>query len=81
MTSAKEKLFGIILIVVGAFPLLMNISSFSVYMKQYAWVSYVYSGQIAYAYQAIIIILGVFLLLDFRRKAPAYPPYPYPPRR
>ena len=76
MSSAKEKLIGIILIIVGAFPLLMNITSFSDSLKPYSFVSYLNAG--GYIYQIIIIVLAALLLYSPRPRA--YAAYP-PPRR
>ena len=73
--GAKEKLVGIILVIVGAFPLLMNITSISDSLKQYTFISYLMAGEPIY--QVIIIILGALLLYTPRPKSP----YPYPPRR
>lgn len=73
--GAKEKLIGIILVIVGAFPLLMNITSVSDSLKQYAFISYLMAGQPIY--QIIIIILGVLLLWSPKARSP----YPYPSRR
>jgi len=72
--GAKEKLVGIILLIVGAFPLLMNITSISDSLKQYTFISYVMAGEPIY--QIIIIILGILLLWSPKPKA-----YSYPPRR
>ena len=73
--GAKEKLVGIILLIVGAFPLLMNITSVSDSLKQYTFISYLMAGQPIY--QIILIILGILLLWSPRPRAA----YPYPPRR
>ena len=72
--GAKEKLVGIILLIVGIFPLLMNITSISDSLKQYTFISYLNAG--GYIYQIVLIILGVLLLYTPRPKA-----YPYPSRR
>ena len=72
--GAKEKLVGIILIIVGVFPLLMNITSVSDSLKQYTFISYLNAG--GPIYQIIIIILGGLLLYTPKPRA-----YPYPPRR
>ena len=72
--GAKEKLVGIILLIVGIFPLLMNITSISDSLKQYTFISYLNAG--GYIYQIVLIILGVLLLYTPRPNA-----YPYPSRR
>jgi hypothetical protein len=73
MTGAKEKLVGILLIIVGAFPLFMNVKSISDSLSKYSFITYLAAG--GYVYQIIIIVLAVLLL---------YTPRPrtyYPPRR
>lgn len=56
----KEKLIGIILIIVGAFPLLLKIDIISTAFLKYAFLSYLIPGNIIY--QIIIIILGALLI-------------------
>jgi hypothetical protein len=75
MSNAKEKLVGILLIIVGAFPLLMNVKSISDSLSKYSFVSYLTAG--GYIYQIIIIVLAVLLLWSPRPRTA----YPYPPRR
>jgi hypothetical protein len=73
--GAKEKLIGIILIIVGAFPLLMKITSFSDLLKQYSsFISYITID--SYIYPIIIIVLGVLLIYSPKPKQN----YPYPRR-
>ena len=71
MGTAKEKLVGIIIIIIGAFPLLMNIESFANSLKQYTFMTYLMAGQPVY--QIILILLGVLLLYSPKPKG-----YPYP---
>jgi len=73
--GGKEKLVGIILLVVGAFPLLLKIKSVSDSLSQYAFLQYLSPD--AYIYPIVIIILGALLLYTPRPRSP----YPYPPRR
>jgi hypothetical protein len=73
--GAKEKLIGIIVIIAGAFPLLMSVKSISDSLNQYSFVSYLTAG--GYVYQAIIIVLGILLLWSPKPKSH----YPYPPKR
>jgi hypothetical protein len=75
--GAKEKLLGIIVIVAGAFPLLMGVKSISDSLNKYSFVSYLTAG--GYIYQAIIIVIGILLLYSPRPRAPRYA-YP-PPKR
>ena len=72
--SGKEKLVGIIIILAGAFPLLMKLESFSTLITKYPFLSYVQAGEPVY--QIIIILLGVLLLWTPKQKM-----YGYPPRR
>jgi len=73
--GAKEKLVGILMIIVGAFPLLLKIQSVSDSLKPYTFLTYLNAGEPIY--QIIIIILGGLLLYSPRPRSP----YPYPPRR
>lgn len=70
--SAKSNLIGIIIIIVGAFPLLLNIKSISDSLAPYTFLSYIQAGQPVY--QMILILLGVLLLWNPRPKAYGYPP-------
>ncbi len=74
MSTAKSALIGIVVIIVGAFPLLSNIASIKASLASYPFLSYIQAGQPLY--QIIIILLGVLLLWNPRPKA-----YGYPPRR
>lgn len=74
MTNAKSALVGILMIIIGAFPLLLNIASIKASLAPYSFLSYVRAGQPLY--QIIIIILGVLLLWNPRPRS-----YGYPPRR
>ncbi len=69
--SAKSGLIGIIVIIVGAFPLLLNIASIKASLAAYPFLTYVQAGQPAY--QIILILLGVFLLWNPKPKAYGYP--------
>jgi hypothetical protein len=60
--TAKEKVIGLILIIVGAIPFLVQMKLFS----DPKLVPYLTPGGIVY--QVIIIILGILLLLEFRRR-------------
>ena len=56
----KEKLIGIILIVIGALPFLLKIDSISNVFTGNTVLSYIIPGEIVY--QLIIIILGILLV-------------------
>ncbi len=70
--SAKSGLVGIIIIIVGAFPLLLNINSIKNSLAPYAFLSYVQAGQPVY--QIVLILLGVFLLWNPKPNVYGYPP-------
>jgi hypothetical protein len=72
--GAKSGLVGILMIIVGAFPLLLNIASIKNSLASYSFLSYIQAGQPLY--QIILILLGVILLWNPRPRA-----YGYPPRR
>lgn len=74
MVTAKSTLVGILIIIVGAFPLLLNIASIKQSLASYTFLSYVQAGQPVY--QIIIILLGVLLLWNPRPRG-----YGYAPRR
>jgi len=72
MTTAKTGLIGILMIIIGAFPLLLNIKSISDSLAPYTFLSYVQAGQPVY--QIILILLGVLLLWNPRPRQYGYPP-------
>lgn len=74
--AAKEKIIGLLIVLVGAFPLLLKMKSIQDSLSQYPVLQYLNAGEPVY--QIIIIILGVFLLLSFKPKDYNYR---YPPRR
>jgi len=71
MSTAKSALIGIVMIIAGAFPLLLNIASIKASLTSYTFLSYVQAGQPVY--QIIIILLGVLLLWNPKPKAYGYP--------
>jgi len=60
--AAKEKIIGIILVLIGALPFLLKIESINNLLGQY---TFLLPGEIIY--QLIIIILGIFLVISKRR--------------
>lgn len=74
MATAKSGLVGIIIIIVGAFPLLLNIKSISDSLAPYTFLLYVQAGEPVY--QIILILLGVLLIWNPKPRT-----YGYPPRR
>jgi len=61
--AVKEKLIGIILIIVGALPFLLQIESVNQSLPADI-MSYLAPGEIVY--QVVIIALGVWLILKVR---------------
>ena len=68
----KEKLLGIVLILIGIFPLLLKIKSIASSLANYKFLSYLIPGEIAY--QIIIIIIGILLVWSMkpRQRMPKY---------
>ncbi|MEM0465559.1 MAG: hypothetical protein QXW97_02550 [Candidatus Pacearchaeota archaeon] len=62
--TPKEKIVGILLIIIGIFPLLMMIESFKDSISKYNFLDYFIPGNPAFAYQLIIIILGLLLIFS-----------------
>ena len=60
----KEKLSGLILIIVGAYPFLLKISSINAALGKFTWLL---PGQALY--QIVLILLGAFLLIEKKRPA------------
>lgn len=60
--SLKEKIIGVLLIIVGVVPLLLKIPS----LKDNQYLNYLIPGDIIY--QAILIILGIILLYSIQVK-------------
>jgi len=63
--AIKEKLIGIILIVVGALPFLLQIESVNQSLPADI-LSYLAPGEIVY--QIVIIALGIWLILKVRHR-------------
>ena len=65
----KEKIIGVVLIVLGALPFLLGIESINTSLQNYGIATLLNPGEIIY--QVIIIILGALLLIRLRgRQAP-----------
>lgn len=60
----KEKVIGLILVIVGAIPTLLKIESFAAATEKYAFLKLIIPGTMAY--QAIIILLGISLIWTLR---------------
>jgi hypothetical protein len=60
----KEKIIGIILIILGALPFLLKIDKISSTFTKYKFLTYLVPGEIIY--QLAIIILGVSLIWTLR---------------
>jgi hypothetical protein len=66
--AAKDKLIGIVLIIVGAFPLLMAIESIKTSLSSYTFLTYLIPEKVAILYQVIIILLGVMLVWTMQQR-------------
>lgn len=56
----KEKLLGLILIIIGALPFLLKIGAIENFFSKYKFLSYLVPGEIIY--RIILILIGVFLI-------------------
>jgi hypothetical protein len=55
----KAKIAGIILIIVGALPFLLNIGQVSAIFDKYKFLSFILPG--GFGYQLLIILIGIWL--------------------
>ena len=62
--GAKEKIIGILLIIIGALPFLLNIQEVLDFFSKNGLLFAFTPGEIVY--QIIIIVLGVLLIWTFR---------------
>ena len=60
----KEKLFGMLLIIIGALPLLLKIGAVGDFFAKYKFLSYLVPGEIIY--QLVLIIIGGLLIWKVR---------------
>ena len=60
----KEKLIGLILIVLGAWPFLLKIEAVESFFSAYKFLEMLTPGEIVF--QVALIVLGVLLVLKFR---------------
>ena len=66
----KEKLFGIILVGLGALPFLLKIESIGTAFTSNKILSYLTPGEIVY--QVAIIILGILLIWTVKPRLESY---------
>jgi len=60
----KEKLLGLILIIIGALPFLLKIDRIAAFFAKYKFLSYIVPGEIIY--QIILIVIGILLIWRIR---------------
>ena len=60
----KDKLVGIILIVLGVWPFLLKIESVAAYFATYKFLEVLTPGEIVY--QVVLILLGILLVWKVR---------------
>ncbi len=65
--AIKEKLIGLVLIIVGAWPFLLKINLIGNFFSQYKFLEVMTPGEIIY--QTIVIILGIMLLWKLKTRA------------
>lgn len=58
--TMKNKLIGLILIIIGILPFLLKIQSIAKSVEKYTFLSYLVPGEIVY--QIIIVVLGAWLI-------------------
>ena len=56
----KEKMLGMILIIIGALPFLLKIEPIVNFFSKYKFLSYLVPGEIIY--QVILILIGALLI-------------------
>lgn len=66
MATMKNKLIGLILIIIGVLPFLLKIQSVSDSLAKYTFLSYLVPGEIIY--QIIIIALGAWLIWTVKHR-------------
>lgn len=66
----KNKLVGLILIIIGVLPFLLKIKSISDSLAKYTFLSYLAPGEIVY--QIIIIALGAWLIWTVKPRIESY---------
>jgi len=62
----KQKLIGLVLIVLGALPFLLQVTAISDFFETYVWLAFFMPGEIGY--QIVIVLLGFWLILKFKPK-------------
>jgi hypothetical protein len=62
--AMKNKLIGLILIIIGILPFLLKIQSIATAVEKYSFLSYLVPGELVY--QIIIVILGAWLIWTVR---------------
>jgi len=62
----KEKIFGLILILLGAWPFVLKIESVNNFFSSYKFLSLLTPGEILY--QFIVIAVGVLLIWNIKPK-------------
>ena len=58
--AVKEKLIGLVIIVLGAWPFLLKIGAVGKFFESYKFLEMLTPGEIVY--QVILILLGVWLI-------------------
>jgi len=64
--SFKEKLLGIVLILIGILPLLLKIKAIADSFAKYTFLSYLVPGEVIY--QIILILIGILLVWSMKPK-------------
>jgi len=62
----KEKIIGLILIILGALPLILKIEKINTPLSKINFLSYIIPGEMIY--QVIIIILGILLIWKLKTR-------------
>ncbi|MDD5193346.1 MAG: hypothetical protein PHF67_02050 [Candidatus Nanoarchaeia archaeon] len=59
----KQKIIGFLLVLIGILPFLLKLDYITSYFSKYTFLPYLAPGDIFY--QAIIILLGILLVVEF----------------
>jgi hypothetical protein len=67
--AAKEKIIGLVLILLGAWPFLLKIEAVGSFFSQYKFLEVLTPGEIVY--QIVLIVLGVLLIWRIKSRVEA----------
>lgn len=62
----KEKLIGLILVVLGVWPFVLKVEAIKTFFSQYKFLEVLTPGEIVY--QVVVVLLGVLLILKLQAR-------------